>query len=63
MALQVREEPEVQGSVQGTDIAYIDSEVGRLLRTLEGRGGLQNTLVVIAADHGEQFRRAPAARA
>ncbi len=37
------------------EIAYIDSEVGRLLRTLESRGALKNTVVVITADHGEQF--------
>lgn len=38
-----------------TEIAYIDSEVARLLGTLEQRGRLDDTLVVIAADHGEYF--------
>ncbi|MFN8574361.1 MAG: sulfatase [Gemmatimonadaceae bacterium] len=37
------------------EIAYIDSEVGRLLKTLEERGALKNTVVIITADHGEQF--------
>ena len=38
-----------------TEIAYVDSEVARLLRTLEQQGRLVDTLVVIAADHGEYF--------
>lgn len=38
-----------------SEIAYIDDEVGRLLRTLESRGSLRNTVVIITADHGEQF--------
>ena len=37
------------------DIAYMDDEIGRLLRTLDARGVLTNTLVIIASDHGEQF--------
>lgn len=36
-------------------IAYTDSEVGRLLDTLRQRGILENTIVVIAADHGEHI--------
>lgn len=36
-------------------IALIDQEAGRLLRTLEERGVLENTLVIITSDHGEQF--------
>ena len=36
-------------------IAYLDSEIGRLLDALEQRGGLENTLVVLTADHGEEF--------
>ncbi|HQZ17846.1 MAG TPA: sulfatase [Vicinamibacteria bacterium] len=38
-----------------TEIAYIDSEVARLLGTLRQRGRLNDTLVVVAADHGEYF--------
>lgn len=36
-------------------IAYLDAALGRLLAELERRGVLQNTLVIIASDHGELF--------
>lgn len=36
-------------------LAYLDHEIGRLLDSLESRGLLQNTLVIITSDHGEQF--------
>jgi arylsulfatase A-like enzyme len=36
-------------------IAYLDSELGRLFRDLERRGVLENTLVIVASDHGEEF--------
>ncbi len=36
-------------------ITYLDSEVGILLRSLEVRGLLENTVVVITSDHGEEF--------
>jgi arylsulfatase A-like enzyme len=36
-------------------IAYIDDQVGALLRELEQQGVLDNTLVVVASDHGEHF--------
>jgi len=36
-------------------IAYLDFELGHLLRELDHRGALANTLVIIAADHGEEF--------
>lgn len=36
-------------------LAYLDHEIGRLLDSLENRGLLQNTLVIITSDHGEQF--------
>jgi len=38
-----------------TEIAFIDSEVARLLDALAQRGRLDDTLVVVAADHGEYF--------
>jgi len=38
------------------EIAYIDDEVNRLLSTLQARGALKNTIVVITSDHGEQFK-------
>lgn len=36
-------------------ILDIDREVGRILRELEARGGLENTIVILASDHGEQL--------
>ncbi len=36
-------------------IAATDAEVGRLLAELERRGALANTLVIVTADHGEEF--------
>ena len=36
-------------------IAYLDMELSRLFATLQQRGVLQNTIVVITSDHGEQF--------
>jgi arylsulfatase A-like enzyme len=38
-----------------SSIAYLDYQVGQLLDELESRGILDNTLVVIAGDHGELF--------
>ena len=37
------------------EIAYTDRELGRLLETLRGRGLMENTVVVVVADHGEEF--------
>ena len=36
-------------------IAYLDQQVGQLLDELQRRGQLGNTLVIITADHGEEF--------
>jgi len=36
-------------------IRYLDHELGLFLTDLERRGVLRNTLVIITADHGEQF--------
>ncbi len=38
-------------------IAQIDSELGRLMHTLQQRGDLQNTIVILTSDHGEMFER------
>lgn len=35
------------------EIAYTDEQVGRLLKGLEKRGLMENTLVVLTSDHGE----------
>ncbi|MEN8209219.1 MAG: sulfatase [Candidatus Fermentibacteria bacterium] len=37
------------------ELAYTDSQIGRLLSELSARGTLQNTVFVIVADHGEEF--------
>jgi len=36
-------------------IAYIDAQVGRLLDDLDARGILDETIVIITSDHGEEF--------
>lgn len=36
-------------------IAYLDDQVGVMLDSLERRGLLENTIVIITADHGEEF--------
>jgi arylsulfatase A-like enzyme len=36
-------------------IAYLDQQVGEFLTGLESRGLLEKTLVIITADHGEEF--------
>jgi arylsulfatase len=35
------------------EVAYVDAEIGRLLRALEESRGLERTLVAFTADHGE----------
>ncbi|HVR98876.1 MAG TPA: sulfatase [Thermoanaerobaculia bacterium] len=37
------------------EVAYMDRQVGRLLDFLESRGFLENTLIVLVADHGESL--------
>lgn len=37
------------------EIRYTDHQIGRVLDTLEEHGRLDNTIVVITADHGEAF--------
>ncbi len=36
-------------------IAALDRDLGALFRSLEQRGVLENTLLIVTADHGEQF--------
>jgi arylsulfatase A-like enzyme len=45
----------LQMAIDGYDdgIAYLDDQVGRLFAALDSRGLLENTLIVITADHGE----------
>jgi arylsulfatase A-like enzyme/Flp pilus assembly protein TadD len=37
------------------EIAYVDSELGRLLAALAARGELDETLIAVTADHGESL--------
>jgi arylsulfatase A-like enzyme len=37
-------------------ISYLDDRLGVLLRELERRGALDNTIIVLASDHGEEFK-------
>ncbi len=36
-------------------IAYLDQELGTLFAALDARGLMQNTIIVVTADHGEEF--------
>jgi arylsulfatase A-like enzyme len=49
------EELEAEIAAYQEAIAYLDDRLGRLLDTLERRGGLENTLIVLTSDHGEEF--------
>jgi N-sulfoglucosamine sulfohydrolase len=42
------------------EVEYFDTMVGRAIKTLEGTGKLDNTIVVITSDHGMPFPRAKA---
>ena len=48
---------EIQGEINMYDaaIAYLDAEFDRLMHALEAEGKLDNTIVIVTADHGEQF--------
>jgi len=37
------------------EISYMDSEIGRLLEHLEGKGILESAIIAFTADHGEMF--------
>jgi arylsulfatase A-like enzyme len=38
-----------------SEIAYTDQQIGRLLDPLESAGRLEDSIVIITADHGEEF--------
>lgn len=48
---------EIQRSMDAYDsvLAYVDDQLGRLLDALNAQGLLENTVVVVTSDHGEQF--------
>ena len=37
------------------ELAYTDFELKRMLDSLDARGGLENTILVVVGDHGEEF--------
>jgi arylsulfatase A-like enzyme len=49
-------ELEAERAAYEASIAHLDSRLGRLVRQLELRGMLENTLLIVASDHGEEFR-------
>jgi len=54
LSLTAADRRELIGRYDG-EIAYIDSEIGRLLDGLDHRGRLEGLVVVITSDHGEEF--------
>jgi arylsulfatase A-like enzyme len=54
---QLMSAPEIQAELDAYEgaIAYIDHHLGLLFDELQRRGLLENTLVIVTADHGEQF--------
>jgi arylsulfatase A-like enzyme len=50
-----REELAFLRDLYDEEIAFTDAEAGRLLRDVRGAGLEKNTLVVVVADHGEEF--------
>lgn len=48
---------EIQAEVDAYDgaIAYLDHQLGVLLDALQENGRLENTLVIVTSDHGEEF--------
>jgi arylsulfatase A-like enzyme len=48
-------EIQLQENAYDASIAYLDAQLGELFDSLAARGVLENTLVVLTADHGEEF--------
>jgi len=42
-------------SAYDAEVRYVDAQLGRLLAVLRHRGELENTLIVLTADHGESL--------
>ncbi len=49
------EKVQAEESAYDGTIAYLDSRVGALLDTLQRKGRLKNTIVIVTSDHGEEF--------
>jgi arylsulfatase A-like enzyme len=48
------DEQELLDAYEG-EIGWLDAKVGELLRELDSRGALDNTLIIVTSDHGEEF--------
>ncbi len=46
---------QIETDAYDSGIAYLDHEIGLLFEELERRGKLDNTIVIITADHGEEL--------
>lgn len=46
---------EAERNAYDATLRYLDAELGRLFRSLEERGALEETLVIVTSDHGEEF--------
>lgn len=50
-----QDRPEYAGRPYDAEIAYMDSQIGRLLSELDRRSLRNRTLIVVASDHGDAF--------
>jgi arylsulfatase A-like enzyme len=50
-----REELDVVRNRYDNALEYVDAQVGRILSDLESSGQLDDTLIILSADHGEEF--------
>lgn len=50
-----RQAQDVERNLYDGSIAYLDNQIGLLLGEMEKLGALNNTLIIVTADHGEQF--------
>jgi len=48
-------QPRSARQLYDAELAYLDQELGRLFTELGRRGELDNTVVIVTSDHGEQF--------
>ena len=45
----------ILGSLYNSDIRYLDDAIGDLIDTIRKKGLIDNTIVILTADHGENF--------
>lgn len=50
-----RQDRDLYVALYDAEIRYVDAEIGRMLAWMEGRGELDNTLIVVTSDHGESL--------